>query len=127
MIKRYLCNDESLKAYRRQLRNYGTYAEAVLWPFLKNRQIEGALFRRQFSVGPFIMDFYCPEVRLCVELDGHHHFTPEGIAYDERRTAYLVKNHRIKVMRFENQAVFDHTEDVLLEISEMIRSLRDSR
>ena len=55
MIKRYLCNDESLKAYRRQLRNYGTYAEAVLWPFLKNRQIEGALFRRQFSVGPFIM------------------------------------------------------------------------
>ena len=112
------------KELRRELRTHGTIAEATLWQMLKSRQIEGFKFRRQFGIGPYILDFYCPELRLCIELDGQPHFTPEGYEYDLHRTEYLNRFHGIQVMRFENIDVFCYPENVLSEIRHMIDKLR---
>ena len=62
---------------RKELRNTSTVAETVLWKYLKNRQLDGKKFRRQSSVGPYIVDFFCPEKRVAVELDGAPHFGPQ--------------------------------------------------
>jgi very-short-patch-repair endonuclease len=108
-------NLKYLKDNRKSLRNNLTPAEATLWKLLKSKQLEGRKFRRQHSVGNYILDFYCPAERLCVELDGAHHFTEEGMKYDEERTAYL-KSVNIQVVRFENKIVFDDPGGLLDEI-----------
>lgn len=117
-------NQLQQKELRRKLRTHGTIAEATLWQMLKSRQIEGFKFRRQFGIGPYILDFYCPELRLCIELDGQPHFTPEGYEYDLHRTEYLNRFHGIQVMRFENKDVFCYPENILSEIRHMIDKLR---
>ena len=113
-------NQPAQKDQRRQLRTHGTSAEARLWLMLKNRQVEGMRFRRQFSIGPYILDFYCPEIRLCIELDGEQYFTQEGREHDDQRTEYLMRLHGIRVLRFENQDVFKYSEGVLNEIRNAI-------
>ena len=82
-MDRSLHNLNQLKPKRKDLRTNGTSAEAVLWNHLKNRQLSGRKFRRQFSVDYYILDFFCPEENLCIELDGHNHFTEEGKMKDE--------------------------------------------
>jgi len=81
-------NKKELKKYRKDLRNHCTPAEAELWTYLQHTKL-GQKFRRQHSVGSFILDFYCPQSKLCVELDGAQHFTPDGQRSDIRRTKYL--------------------------------------
>ena len=63
-------NINSKKGMRTYLRTHGTIAEIVMWRLLKSRQIDGVKFRRQFSVDNYILDFYCPELRLCINLMG---------------------------------------------------------
>jgi very-short-patch-repair endonuclease len=87
---------------RRKLRNNATPDESVLWTHLRKRKLDGLRFVRQFGIGPFIVDFYCPEKCLSIELDGAGHFTPEGRRKDLRRTAYL-ESVGIHELRFENQ------------------------
>ena len=108
---------------RRELRNNLTKAEAFLWTKLQKRQLEGRKFRRQHSFGPFIIDFYCPAEKLAVELDGAMHFTEEGMQYDIERTNYL-NQYNIKVIRFENQLVFQNTQEVLSEIKKHFKNAR---
>lgn len=100
---------------RKTLRKNLTAAEASLWLQLKNKQLDGKRFRRQFSVGHFVLDFYCPEQKLAVELDGYYHFTPEGVEYDKMRDAFLTEK-GIRVLRIENKLVFERMETVLEEI-----------
>lgn len=119
----YRFNKPETKCNRKELRSFGTSAEAALWQMLKRRQIRGVLFRRQFSVGPFILDFYCPQIRLCIELDGQPHFTPEGEEHDIQRSEYLLRLFNIRVVRFENQAVYDYPESVLSEIETVVDEL----
>lgn len=104
-----------LKPFRKELRKNLTLAESRLWILLKGKQLEGRKFRRQHSVGNYILDFYCPSEKLCVELDGEHHYTEEGLKYDEARTAYL-NSVEVRVIRFENKMVFDDPEGVLEQI-----------
>src|SRR5574344_1112821 len=111
--KRFSYNDPLSIAPRKKLRNQSTFAEVALWRLINRRQIGGAKFRRQFAIGNFILDFYCPELRLCIELDGQPHFTEEGMKDDEARTEYLETFHHITVLRFENRAILDCTETVL--------------
>lgn len=120
-------NLPSMKENRRVLRKEGTSAEAVLWLMLKGRQVLGVKFRRQFSVGPYILDFYSPETKLCIELDGARHNTLEGADYDEARTEYLTKNHGIRVLRFENNQVFDVANGILHEIAKAIKKAKDAQ
>ena len=116
-MKNRLNNLKRLEAFRKDLRNNGTSAEATLWNELKNKKLNGRKFRRQHSFGPFIMDFYCPSEKLAIELDGKYHFTEAQFAYDERRTQYLNK-YGIKVVRFENKEAFEDMEGVLKGIRE---------
>jgi len=108
-------NKSKLKENRIELRSNLTSAEAFLWLRLKNSQLEGRKFRRQHSVGNYILDFYCPSEKLAIELDGMMHFTEDGLKIDENRTAYL-NLMGINVLRFENAEVFDYTEEVLEKI-----------
>src|SRR5690348_8599799 len=98
-------NRRQLKDRRKGLRMCGTSAEATLWLLLKNSQCEGRKFRRQHSIGKFIVDFYCPSEKLVIELDGDQHFTEEGHAYDEKRSEYF-KTLGISTIRFENWEIF---------------------
>lgn len=109
MRKNQIHNINSLKDRRGELRSSLTPAEAFLWKRLQRSQLEGRKFRRQHSFGQYIMDFYCPDEKLAVELDGMQHFTEDGIKYDEARTVYL-NNLGIRVIRFENAEVFDRTD-----------------
>ena len=108
-------NQKHLKEFRKNLRKNLTPSEAKLWLCLKNKQLDDKRFRRQFSVGNFILDFYCPEEKIAVELDGKHHFTPEGRMIDEERDTFL-SHQGIKVIRFENIRVLRQIENVLEEI-----------
>ena len=105
-------NIRSKKSFRQQLRNFGTPAEAVLWKSLQRGRLLEMKFRRQHSIGRYIVDFYCPERRLVIELDGAHHFGPTIEPYEEERTRHL-ESLNLKVIRFENRDVLENLEGVL--------------
>lgn len=67
---KFTYNDEILKLRRKELRKSETDAEKIIWKYLRNKQFYGIKFLRQYSVGPYIVDFYCPFDRLAIELDG---------------------------------------------------------
>src|SRR4030042_973764 len=114
-MKEKIHNIKLFKEKRKHLRNTLTPSEAKLWFLLKDSQLENRKFRRQHSVGPYVLDFYCPSEKLCIELDGVAHFTDSGYEYDTARTEYLTTLN-IRVIRFENRDVFENTEGVLEEI-----------
>jgi len=94
------------------LRNNATTPEKMLWERLKGRQLENRKFRRQHSIGHFILDFYCPEEKLCIELDGKHHSDQKNQIHDELRDD-LLNDLGIKVLRFQNHEVLYSIESVL--------------
>ncbi|MDP2659172.1 MAG: endonuclease domain-containing protein [Dehalococcoidia bacterium] len=99
-------------ARRRELRRNSTRAEALLWSLLRGRQIAGAKFRRQHKYGQYILDFYCLEHRLAIEVDGGQHFEQAAIYYDEARTRFLGER-GVQVLRFTNLEVLNETESVV--------------
>ncbi|RSK49467.1 endonuclease domain-containing protein [Hymenobacter rigui] len=103
------------KQQRRELRNNLTSAEASLWTYLQRSQLAGRKFRRQHSVGPYIVDFYCPAEKLVVELDGAGHYDVVGNARDIHRTQYL-EAQGLRVLRFENKDFWSHPESILAAI-----------
>jgi len=108
-------NRKYLKTKRKHLRNNSTEAEILLWNCLKGKQLDGRKFRRQHSIRNYIVDFYCPEEKLVIELDGEFHFEDEVKKYDEKRTG-LINNLGIKLIRFENQEVLYNLDNVLKSI-----------
>lgn len=111
-------NAQQQKPRRRALRKQMTPAEAFLWTLIRNKQLEER-FLRQYSVDNYVLDFYCPKHRLAVELDGAGHFTPQGAEYDQRRTAHLVAC-GIKVLRFENEDIFNYPDRILETIRDAL-------
>lgn len=101
-------------AFRRDLRRRSTEAERRLWKVLRSRGL-GAKFRRQHSVGPYVVDFFCAEHRLAIELDGGQHRRGDEPVRDARRTAYLASR-GIKVVRFTNLEWFYETDEVIRSI-----------
>jgi len=104
-------------ARRRELRRAATDAEQVLWRLL--RRFAGVKFRRQHPIGRYILDFYCADHGLAVELDGGQHFTDEGRAHDESRTEYLATR-GVRVLRFTNRELFEEREGVLEAIRQAV-------
>lgn len=94
----------------RALRRRQTNAEGLLWALLRSRRM-GFKFRRQHPIEPFVLDFYCHELRLAVELDGGQHTRQIGRANDQRRTADLAAR-EIHVLRFSNLEVLQETQAV---------------
>ena len=109
---KFLRNDPALKKRRQELRRKQTEAEKVAWAQLRNKQFYGMKFFRQYSIGPYILDFYCPTMKLAVELDGGQHNQPENKEDDLVRSQYL-KSHGIDVIRFWSNEVLLNTEGVL--------------
>ncbi|MBK8926539.1 MAG: endonuclease domain-containing protein [Crocinitomicaceae bacterium] len=104
-----------LKTFRKELRNNLTPAEAKLWTLLKGKQMGGRKFRRQHSFANYILDFYCPEERIAIELDGQGHFDATQAEYDMERDLFL-ETFGIRVLRFENKWVWDNPDGLLVEV-----------
>ena len=111
--KTAIANSSEFRERRKNLRNNSTPAEAVLWRSLKGRGAGGYKFRRQQSIGPYILDFYCPELRLCIELDGSSHDLK--FDFDQRRSGFLHEQ-GIRVVRFENNLVRADVDGIVAEI-----------
>ena len=105
----------TLHQFTRQLRLRQIDCERLIWQKLRARQVLDLKFRRQHPCPPYVLDFYCVELQLAVELDGSEHFTPEQRSYDQRRSEYL-NSQGIAVLRFDNRQVLMETEGVLQEI-----------
>ncbi|MFS4492916.1 endonuclease domain-containing protein [Maribacter sp. 2308TA10-17] len=107
-----LNNHKYLKEFRKELRKNPTKAESQLWKALQKNQLEGRKFRRQHSIGNYIVDFYSSKEKLIVELDGQVHDNFVNEEYDRKRTEYL-ESLGFKVLRFENYLVFEQLDMVL--------------
>ena len=118
---KFLHNDPTLKERRRELRRNQTEAEKAFWTHVRNSQFHGMRFFRQYSVGPYILDFYCPGLKLAVELDGGQHNLQENLEYDEARSEFLEAN-GITVLRFWNHDVLLNVQSVLAKVEEKITS-----
>ena len=105
---------------QRQLRHNPTEPEKRLWRHLRNRQVAGLKFRQQVWLGPYIVDFFCAEALLAIELDGETHIGPEAEAYDERRTA-IIEAEGFWLRRFWNNDVMQNVEGVVAAIEEAAR------
>jgi very-short-patch-repair endonuclease len=114
----------NIKAKALELRKSMTVQEKILWRYLRNRQIQGKHFRRQHPYGIYILDFYCFEANLAIEVDGPIHQNHEQ--YDKERTEYL-ESSGMKGLRFDNDDVETRIEWVLSKITSILTEIKSSR
>jgi very-short-patch-repair endonuclease len=107
-----LYNKSVEKEKRRSLRNNMPLAEKIIWEKLKGRQVEGCKFRRQCSIGTFVVDFYSPELKLALEIDGDSHFLEGAREYDNEQSAFLTEK-GTTILRFTNCEVYEELGSVL--------------
>jgi very-short-patch-repair endonuclease len=105
-----------------ELRRNMTKAEKKIWNELKNRNLFKVRFRRQHPVDIFVVDFYCHELKLAIEIDGSIHLEKEISEYDKGRT-HDIEKFGIKILRFTNGQVLDDIDAVINKISKVISSL----
>lgn len=103
------------------MRQRPTRAEMMLWQHLRGKRMRGFRFRRQQPIDRFIVDFYCRQAQLVVEIDGPSHLSNEAVEYDEQRTRFL-NELGLSVLRFSNERVIYDTDTVLNIISEHLPS-----
>ncbi len=108
-----------LKDRRVDLRNNQTPQEIILWSRLRREQT-GFKFRRQHSIGGYVADFYCPEKKLIIEIDGSQHFNKEAREYDKVRSIYF-EGLDIKVLRFTNADINTNINSVVENIISKLR------
>lgn len=112
------------KEKRKKLRSNMTQAEKYLWEELRKKAIAGYRFRRQFSIAGFVVDFYCMDAKLAIEVDGEYHkFNKE---YDFQRES-AIKEYGIKFLKFSNQEVLRDWDTVNLKIEKKLFELSSSR
>jgi len=116
-MSQLLHNRKVVEEVRRGFRKEPTRCESLLWERLRGSQLLGRKFRRQHSVGMYILDFYCPAERLAVEVDGNVHYSDEARLHDEERDATMAQL-MIKTIRFTNDEVDRDMERVLIRIRE---------
>jgi very-short-patch-repair endonuclease len=102
-----------VRRFARTLRETQTDAEALVWLLLRNRRLAGRKFRRQHPIPPYVVDFYCGEARLVIELDGSQH--SGATKRDNQRTRFL-ESRGLRVRRYWDNAVLTETEAVLQDI-----------
>jgi len=106
----------AILARARELRREMTPQERKLWRHLRGKQLYGLKFRRQHPIYRFILDFYCHQHKLAVEIDGHSHFEPSQQEYDQARTEWLTQQ-GMRMIRFTNHDVETNIKGVLDEIA----------
>src|SRR3990172_11048991 len=119
MTKHY--NKKSEQEKRRQLRNNMTYCEKIVWVYLRKKQF-GYRFLRQYSVDKYVIDFYCPELKLAVEIDGDVHDLPEQKVYDVERQKDLEK-FGIRFVRIQNEELLGNPNKGFGKIERVIKLL----
>ena len=115
-----LYNRYHLTSRRRLLRHHLTPAEAALWSRLQHSQLHGRKFRRQHSIGLYIVDFSCPTEELVIELDGAAHDHEAAWRHDAARTRFL-REQGLRLIRFENRDVLENLDGVLAYIAQQFR------
>ena len=118
-------NRSSFKQRRKNLRNYSTKSEIILWQKIKNQQLK-VKFRRQYNIGYWIVDFYCNELKLIIEIDGSIHYEEENIKHDQTRQNILEKQ-GYTVIRYSNHKVLDDIDSVVSNIKMAIQTLQSNR
>lgn len=99
----------------RELRKNATVAEKRLWALLRRKALRGIKFYRQYPIGYYIVDFYCPKHNLVIEIDGGIHDDPDQKKYDQERENHL-RGTGLKVLRFRNEAVLNRIHEVTSKI-----------
>jgi len=112
-----LMNRKDQKDNRHHLRHHATPAEKGLWKILKELRSDGLIFHRQHGIGKYIVDFYCPQIKLVIELDGQVHVGNE--AYDDQREEFIRDSIGVVVLRYENRFVFEQPECILEDVREV--------
>jgi very-short-patch-repair endonuclease len=115
-------NKPSEKENRRHLRRNQTISEKLVWMYLKNRQTKGIKFRRQYSVDKYVIDFYCPELKLAIEIDGDVHDLPCQKEYDIIRQNYL-QEFGIKFIRIRNEELSENANKAFGKIESEIEKI----
>lgn len=115
----FVHNDPKFKQRRKELRKNETKEEKFLWANLRRKNL-GYKFTRQYSVGPYILDFYCVEKQLAIELDGFQHINNKD--YDQERDNYLSVN-GVKTIRFWNNEISDNIDVSLDKIIKILNTL----
>src|SRR5690242_9954988 len=111
------------KQLRKYLRKNSTQAELLLWEELRNKKFLGLKFKRQFGVDKYVLDFYCPEYKLAIELHGEIHLEKDAKEYDNIRTDFL-NSVGIRVIRFTNEDLFERMPIILEQIKNTTLNLR---
>lgn len=104
----------------RDLRKSLTVQEARVWLRVKQRGLHGFKFRRQHPIGPYFVDFYCPKLKLAVELDGGHHYEPAQRAYDLVRQRFI-ESTGIMVVRYPNNEINSDIDAVLEDLARKLK------
>lgn len=115
---RYNFNDPQIKLFRQRLRNNPTFGEIKLWRHLKNKNFFGYKFRRQYSINKYIVDFYCPKLRLAIEIDGPSHDEYKYL-YDQQRQKEI-EEYNVSFLRFTKSEVLGQIDNVLITIQNFI-------
>ncbi len=110
-----------IKSRALAMRKHPTRAEKMLWQYLRGKRMRGFRFRRQQPINRFIVDFYCRQARLVVEVDGSSHDSTEAAEYDEQRTRFF-EELGLSVLRFSNEQVIYETDAVLNTIAQHLPS-----
>ncbi len=113
-------NKTSEKPKRRILRKNMPPAEFILWSQLRDKGLKGYKFRRQYSVENFVLDFYCPKLKLAIEVDGDSHFV-EGADMSDRERQTIIESFGINFLRFTNREIYENINGVMNKILEYIR------
>ncbi len=119
-------NKASLRERRKALRHLMPDAEVIMWSRLNRRQMQGHKFRRQYSVGSYVLDFYCPELKLAIEIDGDTHFRNGANEYDKERQEEI-EQYGIKFLRFMNTEVYHNLNGVLQTIHETTEEIEKEK
>ena len=112
-------NIKQNRHFRSELRNNLTEPEKILWQRIRSKQL-GTKFRRQHGIGDYIVDFYCPEKRLVIELDGDSHYNTDTQEHDRKRDDFM-RSLGLQVIRFTNQDIMKNLDAVLEVIHQSIQ------
>ena len=117
MKRRFIAYNPEIKALARKLRNHSTVAEIILWQQLKGQNTFGYDFHRQRPLDRYIVDFFCPELMLAIEIDGITHV---GLEAEDRLRQEILESLGVKFLRFQDHDVRDDLAGVMIAISAWI-------
>ena len=115
-------NCKETKQKRRELRKNLTEAEKALWKKLRGKRLAGLKFFRQYGIGAYIADFYCPQRKLVIEVDGGQHFSEDGKTYDAQREHYM-SSLGIYTLRFSNLDILKNIDGTWERIIQVVKEM----